>query len=307
MTPPDPGISMPPDGSLLVLFIVIHVDDSLGVTNSHLLYLWFLHSLSRRLHIVDLGVCSKFLGFVIVCDHTARCLWLSSQVYVMELLTDWNMASCRPASTPLASKSPAIVPANSLPDISDSNLKTKYQHLIRCLFYLAVSTHPDIVFASMWLGQFSANPSCSHFLATKHVLWYLTGTRSLALSYGVPHPSTCSTFRGFMHNLGCSDADWASDATHRRSISGFCFFFQGSLVSWSAVKQRTIALSSTEAKYYALTHAFKEALWLHVFLTLLNLPVPHPFSIFSDNQAAIALSSSTSVSSHSKHSLLPCF
>lgn len=104
-----------------------------------------------------------------------------------------------------------------------------------------------------------------------------------------------------MHNLACSDADWASDPNHCRSISGFCFFFQGSLVSWSMVKQRPIALSSTEAEYYALTHAFKEALWLHVFLTLLSLPVSHPFPVFSDNQAAISLSSSSSISSCSKH------
>ena len=300
-TPPDPGISMPPDGSPLVLFVPIHVDDGLGVTNSPSLYLWFLHSLSHRLHIVDLGVCSKFLSIVIIRDCPARRLWLSSQVYVTELLMDWNMISCRPASTPLASTPLAVVSANSLPDVSDAELKAKYQRLVGCLLYLAVSTRPDIAFASMWLGQFSANPSRLHFLAAKHVLRYLAGTRSLALSYGVPHPSTPSTLRGFMHNLGCSDADWASDTTHRRSISGFCFFFQGSLVSWSAVKQRTIALSSTEAEYYALTHAFKEALWLHVFLTLLHLPVPHPFSVFSDNQAAIALSSSTSVSSRSKH------
>ena len=300
-TPPAPGISMPPDGSPLVLFVPVHVDDGLGVTNSHSLYQWFLRSLARRLHIVDLGVCSKFLSIVIVRDRPARRLWLSSQVYVSELLTDWNMASCRPASTPLASTPLPVASPNSLPDVADSDLKTKYQRLVGCLLYLAVSTRPDIAFASMWLGQFSANPTRSHFLAAKHVLRYLAGTRTLALSYGVPHPSTPATLRGFMHNLGCSDADWASDATHRRSISGFCFFFQGSLVSWSAVKQHTIALSSTEAEYYALAHAFKEALWLRVFLTLLHLPVPHPFSVFSDNQAAIALSSSSSVSSRSKH------
>ena len=102
-------------------------------------------------------------------------------------------------------------------------------------------------------------------------------------------------------NLGCSDADWASDTKDRRSISGFCFFFQFSLISWSAVKQRAIALSSTEAEYYALTHAFKEALWLRVFLTLLSLPIPHLFPLFSNNQAAISLSSSLSISSRSKH------
>lgn len=39
-------------------------------------------------------------------------------------------------------------------------------------------------------------------------------------------------------------------------------YFQGSLVSWSAVKQKLIALLSTQAEYYTMTHAFKEALWL---------------------------------------------
>jgi len=297
-TPPDPTVSMPSDGSPLVIFVPVHVDDGLGVTNSQSLYLWFIKSLSRCLHIVDLGTCSKFLNIVIVRGRAARRLWLSSQIYVTELLT---MTSCHPASTPLASTPLPTASTTSLPDVSDADLKTKYQCLVGCLIYLVVSTRPDIVFAAMWLGRFSANPSRSHFLAAKHVLRYLAGTRTLALSYGVPHPSTPVALKGFMHNMGCSDADWASDPTNRRSISGFCFFFQGSLVSWSAVKQRTIALSSTEAEYYALTHAFKEALWLHVFLTLLALPVPCPFSIFSDNQAAISLSSSTSISSRSKH------
>jgi hypothetical protein len=73
------------------------------------------------------------------------------------------------------------------------------------------------------------------------------------------------------------------------------------LVSWSAVKQKSIALSSTEAEYYAMTHAFKEALWLHTFLGLMHFPVPRPFPILSDNQAACALSNSSSISACSKH------
>jgi hypothetical protein len=104
-----------------------------------------------------------------------------------------------------------------------------------------------------------------------------------------------------MQNVGCSDADWASDAADRKSISGYSFFFQGSLISWSAVKQRSIALSSTEAEYYAMTHAFREALWLHTFLTLLKFPIPRPFPILSDNQAACSLSNSPSISTRSKH------
>ena len=48
-------------------------------------------------------------------------------------------------------------------------------------------------------------------------------------------------------------------------------------------------------------HAFKEALWLRTFLEILKFPVPHPFPILSDNQAACSLSNSPAISAHSKH------
>ena len=132
--------------------------------------------------------------------------------------------------------------------------------------YLAVTTCPDIAYYAMWLGCFSAKPTCSHMLIVKHVLRYLSGTKLLALSLGISSLVTPETLCGYMHNMGCSDADWASDTLDQKSISGYFFYFQGSLISWSSVKQKLIALSSTEAEYYAMSHAFKEALWIRVFL-----------------------------------------
>jgi len=104
-----------------------------------------------------------------------------------------------------------------------------------------------------------------------------------------------------MKIFSCADADWASDSCDRRSISSYCFFFNGSLISWSSVKQCVIALLSTKAEYYAMTHVLKEGIWMRLFLSLLNLPVPKPFSLFSDNQAMLSLLSSESISSCSKH------
>ena len=54
-------------------------------------------------------------------------------------------------------------------------------------------------------------------------------------------------------------------------------------------------------EYYALAHAFKEVLWLHTFLGLLRFPVPWPFPILTDNQAACSLSTSSAISARSKH------
>ena len=155
----------------------------------------------------------------------------------------------------------------------------------------------------MWLGQYkyNASPTRTHFLLAKHVLRYLAGTWTLALCLGTPSSHIPSSLSGYIQNMGCSDADWASNTVDRKSISGYSFYFQGSLISWSAVKQKSIALSSTEAEYYAMAHAFKEALWLRTFLGLLHFPVPCPFPILCDNQAACSLSNSPAISAQSKH------
>ena len=44
---PDPSVNMPLDGSPLVLYIPLHVDDGLGITNSPSLYTWFISVLSK--------------------------------------------------------------------------------------------------------------------------------------------------------------------------------------------------------------------------------------------------------------------
>jgi hypothetical protein len=125
--------------------------------------------------------------------------------------------------------------------------------------------------------------------------------RNLALCFGSPSPLLPSSLSAFLQNVGCSDADWASDAMDRKSISGYAFYFEGSLIAWSALKQKSIALLSTEAEYYAMTHVFKEALWLRSFLGFLCFPIPRPFPILSDNQATCSLSSSQAISARSKH------
>ena len=50
-----------------------------------------------------------------------------------------------------------------------------------------------------------------------------------------------------------------------------------------------------------MTHAFKKALIIWVFLGSLHLPVPCPFPVLSDNQVACTLSHSPAISPHSKH------
>ena len=53
----------------------------------------------------------------------------------------------------------------------------------------------------------------------------------------------------------------AGDVDTRRSTSGYVFQIGSSTISWSSKKQATVAKSSTEAEYVALSSATQEAVW----------------------------------------------
>ena len=131
----------------------------LAITNLRPLYDWFLSVLSRRLLIVDVGECSKFLSILIIRDHLHCRLWPSSHVYVSELLDDWNLSACKPASTPFPSNLSdlPVAPPNSLPDLADADLLPKYQHTVGCLLYLALLLGP--ISPIMRCGLASSTPT----------------------------------------------------------------------------------------------------------------------------------------------------
>ena len=57
---------------------------------------------------------------------------------------------------------------------------------------------------------------------------------------------------------GFFDADWAEDLDRRRSTSGYVFNLFGGAISWMSKGQAVVALSNTNAKYMAATHASKQ-------------------------------------------------
>ncbi len=94
---------------------------------------------------------------------------------------------------------------------------------------------------------------------------YLKATRTVGITYGNGEGSGNLIIKSY------SNSDWAGDHVTRKSTSGFIFMLNGGPVSWCSKRQATVALSSTEAEYVALTLAAKEATWLRLLLTEVGL------------------------------------
>lgn len=114
----------------------------------------------------------------------------------------------------------------------------------------------------MWLqnSQYMSKPTKAQLNSAKHVLKYLKGTMTYGLTFRKSDESV--QLQGFC------DSDWGS-SEDRKSISGYCFQLHndGPLISWRSKKQQTVALSSCEAEYMALTYAIQEAKFLRQIIS----------------------------------------
>ena len=73
-------------------------------------------------------------------------------------------------------------------------------------------------------------------------------------------------------------------------------------ISWRSKKQSTVALSSTEAEYMALTEATQEAVWLKSFLCELGeMKSDEAVKRYEDNQGSIALAKNPEFHKRTKH------
>jgi hypothetical protein len=164
---------------------------------------------------------------------------LHQQKYLQKVLDQFRIKSGS-EDTPLP-KGFAFNPATKIPK---AKFKAKYQQLVRSLMYLMIGSRPDIAFAVVKMSQHMVTPNKEHYSAGMHLLQYLNGTKAMVLEFNG------SSNQGI---VAFSDSDWASDITDRKSVTGnFVTLGQGP-ISWLSRKQKTIALSSTEAEYMAIS------------------------------------------------------
>ncbi|GJV32699.1 retrovirus-related pol polyprotein from transposon TNT 1-94 [Tanacetum coccineum] len=97
-----------------------------------------------------------------------------------------------------------------------------------------------------------------------------------------------------------ADADHAGCQDTRRSTSGSIQLLGDRLVSWSSKRQKSVAISSTEAEYIALSGCCAQVLWMRSQLTDYGFGF-NKIPMYCDNKSAIALCCNNVQHSRSKH------
>ncbi|CAB1118960.1 unnamed protein product [Ectocarpus sp. CCAP 1310/34] len=120
-----------------------------------------------------------------------------------------------------------------------------FREVVGCLMWIASQTRPDISNAVRAVARHSHEPKLSHWKAAPKVLNYLLGTAHLSLNFKRDSSVDVGT-------LVYVDADFASKATDRRSVSGALVFVAGMLVVWTSRTQKCVAQSTSEAEYLAM-------------------------------------------------------
>lgn len=280
------------DGTFI--YLLLYVDDMLIASKSKVEIDKLKAQLSSEFEMKDLGEAKKILGMEITRDRARGTIWLTQTQYLKKVLQTFGISdNTKPVSTPLASQFKlSLLLSPSTDDQKKQMEGIPYANAVGALMYAMVCTRPDISHAVSMVSRYMHNPGKGHWQAVKWILRYIHGTVDVGLKFQRDDMSK--------QLVGYVDSDYAGDLDKRRSTTGYVFTLAGGPVSWRSTLQSTVALSTTEAEYMAVTEAFKEAIWLQGLIKDLGI-VQKNVNIFCDSQSAICLAKNQVHHGRTKH------
>ncbi|KAE8713398.1 hypothetical protein F3Y22_tig00110210pilonHSYRG00043 [Hibiscus syriacus] len=183
-------------------YTLVYVDDIIITGTSVSAVDQVVRLLSLRLSLKDIDELSYFLGIEV--KKVGVGLLLSQRAYICELLKKTNMSQAISVCTPMVAMKVDDQASDLLPNARE------YKSIVGALLYVC-HTSPDIAFVVNKAAQFMQSLRTSHFAEVKRILRYLAGSLDHGLVFSKGDARLC--VKAF------SDADWAGDASDRRSMS----------------------------------------------------------------------------------------
>ncbi|GJV42448.1 retrovirus-related pol polyprotein from transposon TNT 1-94 [Tanacetum coccineum] len=266
-----------------ILLVQIYVDDIIFASTDHNACHIFSKEMNSKFQMSMMGQMSFFLGLQV--SQSPRGIFINQAKYALETLKKYGMDLSDPVDTPMVDRLKLDEDLMGIPVD-----QTQFRGMVGSLMSLTAS-RPDLVFAVCMCARYQAKPTKKHFEAIKRVFRYLKGTINMGLWYPKDNAMSLTAY---------ADADHAGCQDSRRSTSGSAQFLGDRLVSWSSKKQRSTAISTTEAEYIAMSGCCAQILWMRSQLKDYGFDF-NKIPLYCDNKSAIALCCNNVQHSRSKH------
>ncbi|CAB1100747.1 unnamed protein product [Ectocarpus sp. CCAP 1310/34] len=271
----------------VVVTLVVHVDDIFSIGEEERCD-QFGRDLNTMVPVKNLGDLRWYSGCFYERDWDAGTLKISQQTYAEELGMEFGVEYGKEIPLPVGLKLSEF-------DQDEEVVSWPFRELIGSLMWLATQTRPDIANAVRAVARYCASPKEIHWRAGLGILGYVVRTSDLGITFR----------RGSVAGLSMEvfvDADYASKAADRRSVSGGLVMCGGGCISWFSRTQKCVTLSTTEAEYVSLADVMKEVLFLRQVWRFMLPEAGMPcIPVFEDNQGAIQLAQNPISNSNSKH------
>jgi hypothetical protein len=289
----------------MVITLLLYVDDAVVTFDTVNQSIWKNDSniIKSIYKIKDLGDCEWILNMKIVRDRVNNTITLSQQAYIQQVLSTHNYApeTTRTVDNPCDITSTTVVDTSALLNSHEHNI---FRSIIGSLSYAANMTRIDIAYATSYLSRKVAAPTQHHLQSAKRILRYLAGTSHYCMIFKSHINTNIQTQQSTLLQshaiVAYTDASHANELTDRKSTTGTLIKYLGNTICWQSKKQPVVALSSTEAEYYALSQTVCEALWVQQWVKAVH-SVNQPILVLCDNQSAIHLSAHDAIHQRSKH------
>ena len=265
------------------VIVGIYVDDLIIASQSLEQIHFMKNALMIRYSMKDLGDLNMIIGIKIIRDSNG--ISMNQEKYINAIVDRFNMHDAYDAYIPMLSTIKFTSYMDPLYDPDDLTVEDiPYRQAVGALLYATQCTRPDINFSVSKMSQYMNCYSVPHWQGVEQIIRFLKTTKDSCICYKRHRDPA-------MRNIlvGYSDADWASDIESRKSQSGYVFFLNGGPISWASNKQTTVALSSVESEYIALSAATQELVYLRQLLEDMGYPQSKPTTIYEDNQGTIQL------------------
>ncbi|CAB1102712.1 unnamed protein product [Ectocarpus sp. CCAP 1310/34] len=231
----------------VIMIIVVHVDDIFAVGQKERCDK-FGEDLNEMVPVKNLGELRWYSACFYERDVERGLLRISQQRFAEELAAEYGIEWGRSVPLPVSVKLTDF-------DENEACADVPFRELVGSLMWLATQTRPDIANAVRAVAWYCASPKMVHWKAALGILGYVRRTSWMGITFE----------RGVVTGMSMQvfvDADYASKATDRRSVSGGLVMCGGGCVTWFSRTQKCVTLSTTEAEYVAIADVLKEVLFL---------------------------------------------